>query len=97
MEMASTEKDLVEKNIELSAEFSRYLFEHPEIEEELPSDAEIVFIPDYDEELKDYNLNFAKDLESAGTKVIYVRIEKLRPKIMSRLEGLQVELRACSG
>ena len=30
------EKRFVERNIELSAEFSRYIFEHPEIEEENP-------------------------------------------------------------
>jgi len=40
-----------------------------------------------------YNLNLAKDLETVGTKVIYVRIEKLRPKILSRIEGIQVDLR----
>ena len=93
--MASTERKLVEKNIELSSEFSRYVFEHPEIEEKLPTDAEIVFIPEYDKELKEYNLSLARDLEAAGTKVIYVRIEKLRPKILSRIEGLDLELRAC--
>ena len=90
--MRNTEKELIEKNIELSSEFSRYVFEHPEIEEQLPNGAEIVFIPEYDRELKEYNLSLAKDLEAAGTKVIYVRIESLRPKILSRLEGL--ELRA---
>jgi len=26
------EKEMIERNIELSAEFSRYLFEHPELE-----------------------------------------------------------------
>jgi hypothetical protein len=93
--MGSTEEELVEKNIELSSEFSRYVFEHPEIEEQLPSEAEIVFVPKYDKELTEYNLSLARDLEAAGTKVIYVRIERLRPKIFSRIEGLELELRAC--
>jgi len=93
--MGSTEKDLMEKNIELSSEFSRYVFEHPEIEEQLASEAEIVFVPEYDRELKDYNLSLARDLEAAGTKVIYVRIERLRPKILSRIEGLELDRRAC--
>ena len=92
--MVSTEKELVEKNLELSSEFSRYVFEHPEIEEKLVSEAEIVFVPEYDEELKEFDLSLARDLEAAGTKVIYVRIERLRPKILSRIEGLELELRA---
>jgi hypothetical protein len=29
-------QEMVEWNIELSAEFSRYLFEHPELEEKIP-------------------------------------------------------------
>jgi hypothetical protein len=93
--MGRTEKDLVEKNIELSSEFGRYVFEHPEIEEQLASEVEIVFLPEYDRELKDYNLSLARDLEAAGTKVIYVRIQRLRPKILSRIEGLELDRRAC--
>ena len=89
--------ELVERNIELSAEFGRYLFEHPEIEEELPADAEIVFVPEYDKELKEYNLDLAKDMEAAGTKVVYVRIHQLRPKILSRIEGLDLELHVRGG
>lgn len=94
MEMKSTERELVEKNIELSAEFSRYVFEHPEIEERLSSEAEIIFLPEYDRELKEYNLGLARELEAVGTKVLYVRIERLKPKILSRLEGIELELRA---
>lgn len=29
-------KEMIERNIELSAEFSRYLFDHPEMEEKIP-------------------------------------------------------------
>ncbi|MEK7296854.1 MAG: DUF5647 family protein [Planctomycetota bacterium] len=42
------EKEMVERNIELSAEFSRYLFEHPEIEATIPIDAEIILLPEFD-------------------------------------------------
>ena len=38
----SKEKEMIERNIELSAEFSRYLFEHPEIEEEIPKTLSII-------------------------------------------------------
>ncbi len=39
--MQRNEKEMVKKNIELSTEFSRYLFDHPELEEAIPPDAEI--------------------------------------------------------
>ena len=40
----SKEKEMIERNIELSAEFSRYIFEHPEIEEKIPLGAEIILV-----------------------------------------------------
>ena len=46
------EKEMIERNVELSAEFSRYLFEHPEIEENIPMEAEIILLPEFDQELK---------------------------------------------
>jgi hypothetical protein len=47
------EKEMIERNIELSAEFSRYLFEHPETDEKIPADAEIILLPEFDQELKE--------------------------------------------
>ena len=85
-------KEMIERNIELSAEFSRYLFEHPELEEKLPADAEIILLPDYDEELKKFNLELGRGLEADGGKAIYVSIKAIRPKILSRIES--VELRS---
>lgn len=49
--MMSKEKELIERNIEISAEFSRYLFEHPELEEKLPVGAEVILLPEFDREL----------------------------------------------
>lgn len=85
----NNENKMIEKNIELSAEFSRYLFEHPEMEEKVPSDAEIILLPDFDAELKEHNLKIGKDMESKGEKVIYIEIKNLRPKILSRLEKVE--------
>jgi len=51
-----SERELVEKNINLSIEFSKYIFEHPELEEKIPKGAQVVLLPEYDKELSDYNL-----------------------------------------
>jgi hypothetical protein len=85
------EKEMIERNIELSAEFSRYLFEHPEIEEKIPLGAEIIFLPEFDQDLKEFNLRLGKDIEAKGEKVIFIVIENLRPKTLSRIEKIELK------
>jgi hypothetical protein len=85
------EKEMVERNIELSAEFSRFLFEHPEIEEKLSIDAEVVLLPEFDKELKEFNLELGKNIEKEGGKVIYISIKEIRPKTLSRIEKIELE------
>ena len=82
------ETEMVERNIELSAEFSRYLFEHPEIEERIPVGAEIILLPEYDEDLKEFNLGIGKKMEAEGDQVVYVSIKQIRPKSLSRIEKI---------
>ncbi len=84
------EEAMVQRNIELSAEFSRYLFEHPEMEAKLPKDAEIILLPDFDDELRSHNKALGAEMETRGEKVCYVRVGRLRPKTISRLESVAV-------
>ncbi len=42
------ESELVKKNISLSVEFSKYIFEHPELEDKIPKGAQVVLLPEYD-------------------------------------------------
>jgi hypothetical protein len=85
------EKEMIERNIELSAEFSRYIFEHPEIEEKIPFDSEVILLPEYDRELKEFNLQLGKNIENEGEKVIYISIKEIRPKVFSRIEKIELE------
>jgi hypothetical protein len=85
------EKEMIERNIELSAEFSRYIFDHPEIEEKLPLDSEVILLPEYDKELREFNLQLGKNIENEGEKVIYISIKEVRPKTFSRIEKIEVE------
>lgn len=86
----NNEKKMIEKNIELSAEFSRYLFEHPEIETMIPVDTEIVLLPEFDLELKKFNIALGKDIEAEGGRVVYVTIKHIRPKTLSRIEKIEL-------
>ncbi|MFH1968746.1 MAG: DUF5647 family protein [Verrucomicrobiota bacterium] len=63
-----TNEEMTQKNIELSAEFSRYLFEHPEVEATLPADAEVVLLPEMDAELSAYNQAMGREMEAQDEK-----------------------------
>ncbi|MBI4746213.1 MAG: hypothetical protein HY786_06690 [Deltaproteobacteria bacterium] len=84
------EKKMIERNIEITAEFSRYLFEHPEIEDKISMESEIVLLPEFDKELKEFNLGLGKDMEAEGSKVVYISIKDIRPKALSRIEHIEL-------
>lgn len=78
------------KNAELSTEFSKYVLEHPELDELLNEDRVIIFLPAFDQSLKEFNLKMGKDIESEGGSVLYVKIKEVYPKVSSRLAGVEV-------
>ena len=86
----SKKQDMIEKNIELSSEFSRYLFDHPEIQKKIPLDVEIILLPEFDQELKEHNLQLGKSVESQGGKVLFIIIKNLRAKSLSRIEEIEL-------
>jgi hypothetical protein len=50
--------------------------------------------PEFDSELKSFDQGLRNELESTGKKVVYVKIERLRPKIISRIGGVSLDLHA---
>lgn len=86
-----TQKDeFFNKNSELSIEFSKYVLEHPEMDDLLKKEIVVIFLPEFDAELRDFNLRMAKEIESDGGKVLYVKVRQIAPKIASRLIGVEV-------
>ncbi|MFH1902163.1 MAG: DUF5647 family protein, partial [Candidatus Omnitrophota bacterium] len=80
-----TDKELFEKNLELSFEFSRYIIAHPEIGDELPPDSEVVFLVESNPELTQQNLKMAEIIKGEGKRVVFVRIKTILPKETCRL------------
>ena len=74
--METQKNSFFTKNSELSMEFSRYVLEHPEIDKLLTEEKIIVFLPGFASELRDLNLRMAKDIETEGEKVLYVKSER---------------------
>lgn len=88
-----SERELIEKNISLSIEFSKYIFECPELEDKIPKGAQVVLLPEYDEELCAYNLRIAEKQREEGQPVVYVRIEKLLAPRLSRVSKAELEVK----
>ena len=88
--MKIQKNEMFVRNSELSMEFSKYVIEHPEIDELLTEEKVIVFLTEYDPELKEFNMGMAKEIEEEGGKVLYVKVKSLSPKITSRLIGVEV-------
>ncbi len=62
----------------------KYAFEHPEILDKIPPEAELVILPTNDPELFAVNKKMADSLIKKGKKVVVVEIEKPKsivPKI----------------
>jgi len=88
-----SEREFRDKNISLSIEFSKYIFEHPELEDKIPKGAQVVLLPEYDEKLSEYNLMIAEKQHEEGQPVVYVRIKRLLAPRLSRVEEAELEVR----
>jgi hypothetical protein len=88
--MKTKKDDFFQRNSDLSMEFSKYVLEHPEMDEVLKDEKVIIFLPEFDPDLKDFNLRMAKDIEAEGGEVLFIRVKDLSPKITSRLIGVEI-------
>ncbi len=88
--MTVQKDDLFFRNSELSMEFSKYVLDHPEMDDLLSEDVVIVFLPEFDSELKEFNTKMGEEIEAEGGKVLYIKVKQLSPKTTSRLIGVEV-------
>lgn len=87
-----TEQEVFTKNLILSTEFDRYILEHPEFAENIPLNAQVVFLPEDDPELCRVNVEIAERQRDEGQQVVYVHIEAMAPQI-SRLTKVSLEVK----
>jgi len=78
------------RNSELSIEFSKYVLDHPETDDLLSEETIVIFLPEFDLQLRDFNLKIAKEIESEGGKLLYVKVKQMAHKVSSRLIGVEV-------
>ena len=83
--------DLVQRNIALTFEFSRYLLDHPELEAQIPEGAYVVLLPEDDPELCEYNRQVSERERATGQPVVSIHLGSLLPEQRSRLRHVRIE------
>ena len=87
-----SERELIEKNMNLNIEVSKYIFEHPELEDKIPKGSQVVLLPEYDKELYEYNLMIAEKQREREQPVAYIKIKKLLSPRLSRVSKAELEV-----
>lgn len=84
-----TNQKMFEKNQQLSTEFDLYLLDHPELAEDIPDGALVVFVPEFDKALARRNRALMRKSRAPGQPVVYVQVSRMAA---SRLQGLTLKV-----
>ncbi len=84
-----TTHEMFERNQQLSTEFDLYLLDHPEVADQIPDGALVVFVPAFDKELARRNRALARKSRAPGQSVVYVQVARMGA---SRLDGLTLKV-----
>ena len=66
---------IIERNLSLVAEVTRFILQDPSLLDHLPPDFELVILPEDDPELSLYNLGLLADRAHQDKPVVMVRLE----------------------
>jgi hypothetical protein len=83
--MKMTKGEMFDRNQQLSAAFDLYLLDHPDIVDQIPDGALVVFVPAFDKELARRNRALARKSRAPGQATVYVYVDRM---VASRLQGL---------
>jgi predicted ATP-grasp superfamily ATP-dependent carboligase len=72
---------IVKKNLDLLDEFMKYAFDHPDIIDEMPRDANLVLLPERDSSLEKANKKILSKLKARGEETVAIRIRTSKRKV----------------
>ena len=75
------QNEIARKNLELHAEWMRYVFEHPEVLDQIPKGAELIIIPNNDAALAMENKKTVRELKAKGLPFVIVHLDLPKPPI----------------
>ncbi len=70
---------IAKKNLDLHAEWMRYLFEHPEAMDQIPEGAQVVILPTDDPPLAQENTKTLTDAKRRGIPIVVVHLASPKP------------------
>ncbi len=76
----------------LSAEFSKYVLSHPEIDEQIPNGAQIIFNLENNPEFNKWAIEVARSQREKGQPIVFVKVKELSPIPASRIVNPKLEL-----
>ena len=76
-----TRDEIIKKNLDLHAEWMRYIFEHPDVLDKIPKGAVLVILPEDDRELYEENYKVLVENKEKGIPVFVVTMKTPRPQI----------------
>lgn len=78
--------EFAKKQLELTVEFGKYIFDHPEVDDILPPESHVYFQIAGEEEFNRYSRELAeKQLREEGRPLVCVKVKGLAPPQGSRL------------
>lgn len=78
-----TKDKIINKNLDLHAEWMKYTFENPEILDKIPKGAVLVILPEDDKELYDENYKTLEENKKKGIPVFVVTMKTPKPQILN--------------
>ncbi len=77
--MSDDEK--IKKNLDLHAEWMKYVFDNPDVLDRIPKEAVLVLLPEDDPELSQENYKILKENKSKGIPVLAISLRTPKPHI----------------
>jgi len=72
---------LAKKNLDLHAEWMRYVFDNPDVLDRIPKGAVLVILPEDDPEVSAENTKVIEASRSKGLTVVVVKMKTPKPQI----------------
>lgn len=76
-----TKEEIVRRNLDLHAEWMKYVFEHSEVLDRIPKGAVLVILPEDDDALYDENYKVLEENKMKGIPILVVTMKTPKPQI----------------
>lgn len=76
-----TKEEIIKKNLDLHAEWMKYVFDHPEVLDSIPQGSVLVLLPEDDGELYVENNKILEENKKKDIPVFVVKMKTPKPQI----------------